>query len=109
EHLAAALNEIARQPAYRLKARHVREPALPGQSVSDLTLEEACLDPGLAVSVGGRVRFREQVREVASQSYRLAENHLIADFLAFLRQQLADLRAGLRSEIAWREAQRPFR
>jgi len=109
EHLAAALNDIARQPAYRLRTARSREPAVPGQAVSALTLEEACADPGLAVAVGGRVRFREHVREVAGLNYRLPENQLLADFLAFLRQQLADLRTGLTAEVAWREAQRPYR
>ncbi len=109
DQLSTALTEIARQPAYRLKTRRLREPALPGQAVTDLTLEEACFDPSMAVAVAGRVRFREQVREVAVLNYKLEENHLIADFLAFLGQQLFDLRAALRGEIAWREAQRPAR
>lgn len=109
ELLGAALNDIARQPAYRLRAARSREPAVPGQSVTDLTLEEACIDPGLAVAVAGRVRFREQIREVTGLNYRLPENHLLADFLAFVHQQLGDLRTGLRSEMAWREAQRPYR
>jgi hypothetical protein len=109
DQLAAALGEIARQPAYRLKTRRVREPALPGQAVSDLTLEEACLDPALAVSIGGRIHFREQIREIATLNFKLDENHLIADFLAFLRQQLGDLRTALAAEISWREAQRPAR
>lgn len=106
DQLAAALSEIARQPAYRLKTRRVREPAMHGQAVSDLTLEEACLDPGLAVMIGDRVHFREQVREFAWQNFRLPENHTIADFLAFLRQQLGDLRTALEGEMSWREAQR---
>jgi hypothetical protein len=109
EHLAAALNDIARQPAYRLRTARSREPAVPGQAVSELTLEEACADPGLAVAVAGRVRFREQIREVAGLTYRLPENQLLADFLAFLRQQLGDLRTGLRAEAAWRAAQRSYR
>lgn len=109
DQLAAALGEIARQPAYRLRTVRVREPALPGQAIGSLTLDEALVDPSLVGRRGGRVIFREQVREKASPHFALAENQLLADFLAFLRQQLGDLRSSLRSEVAWREAQRAVR
>ena len=67
DQLATALHEIAAQPAYRLKTRRVREPALAEQGVGDLTLEEACLDPTLAVRYRGGIAFREQVREERSE------------------------------------------
>src|SRR5262249_35490316 len=65
--MAAWIRASARRLAYRLKSRRVREPALAELAVSDVTLEETCLDPTLAVPLaGGRVHFREHVREVAS-------------------------------------------
>jgi hypothetical protein len=109
DQVALALREIARQPAYRLKTHRVREPALADQAVSDLTLEEACLDPGVAWRRGEHVYFREKVREVASSHFDLPEHRLIAGFLHFLGLQAVDLRARLRREVELREERRPFR
>jgi hypothetical protein len=108
-HLATALREIARQPAYRLKARRVREPALSEQSVSVLTLEEACVDPTLALAHRQRVYFREHVREVAAPSYNLPENRTISGFLNFLARELHGLRFRLQREVALRVERRSYR
>jgi len=107
--LAAALRDIARQPAYRLKARRVREPALAGQAVSDLTLEEACVDPTLAVAHRRGVAFREQVREVASPHFNLAEHRTLAGFIDFVGRQLGDLGGRLHREVKLREERRAYR
>ncbi len=110
DQMAASLRDIARRPAYRLKSRRVREPALAELAVSDVTLEETCLDPTLAVPLlGGGVHFREHVREVASPSYDLPENRLIAGFLHFLALQVRDLRRRMEHEIGMREARREYR
>src|SRR5215471_19996309 len=107
---ACSLRAIARRPAYRLKSRRVREPALAELAVSDVTLEETCLDPTLAVPLqGGRVHFREHVREVASPSYDLPENRTIAGFLHFLSLQVRDLRRRMEHEIGMREERRQYR
>jgi hypothetical protein len=108
DHMAVALREIATQPAYRLRTRRVREPAIAVQGVSDLTLEEACLDPTLAVYDRGRIAFREHVREVAAPHFNLTENRVLSGFLNFLDLQLADLRQRLLSEIEVREERRAF-
>jgi hypothetical protein len=108
-HLAIALREIARQPAYRLKARRVREPALSEQSVSVLTLEEACVDPTLALAHRQRVYFREHVREVAAPSYNLPENRTISGFLNFLARELRGLRGRLQREVNLRVERRSYR
>lgn len=102
DQLATALREIASQPAYRLRTTRVREPAIAEQGVSDLTLEEACLDPTVAVRHRGRIAFREQVREVAAPHYNLPENRILSGFLHFLDAQLADLTGRLHVEIALR-------
>ena len=110
DQMAAALRAVARRPAYRLKSRRVREPALAELAVSELTLEETCLDPTLAVPLeGGRVHFREHVREVASPSYDLPENRTISGFLQFLSLQVRDLRRRMEHEIGMREARRQYR
>src|SRR5262249_23555318 len=110
DQMAGSLRAIARRPAYRLKSRRVREPALAELAVSDVTLEETCLDPTLAVPLeGGGVHFREHVREVASPSYDLPENRMIAGFLHFLSQQVHDLRRRMEHEIAMREERREYR
>src|SRR5437667_1136313 len=109
DQMASSLREIAHQPAYRLKTRRVREPALAGQSVSDLTLEETCLDPTIAVPTRTGVQFREQIREVAAPHFDLAENRLIAGFLHFLTQQLSELRTRLRRAIELRLDRRAYR
>ncbi len=106
DQLAGAFHEIASQPAYRLKARRVREPAIADQGVSDLTLEEACLDPTVAVRHRGRIAFREQVREVAVPHFNLPENRVLSGFLRFLDAQLADLSDRLRVDIDQRLARR---
>lgn len=108
DQMAVALREIATQPAYRLRTRRVREPAIAVQGVSDLTLEEACLDPTLAVRFRGGVAFREHVREVAAPHFNLTENRILSGFVKFLDLQLADLEVRLRSEIAIREERRAF-
>jgi len=108
DQMSLALREIAAQPAYRLKTLRVREPAIAVQGVSDLTLEEACLDPTLAVRHRGGIAFREHVREVAVPHFNLTENRVLSGFLTFLLLQLADLEARLRGEIADREERRPF-
>lgn len=109
DQLSMALREIASQPAYRLRARRVREPAIAEQGVSDLTLEEACFDPTLAVRHRGRIAFREQIREVAVPHFNLPENRIISGFLTFLDGQLADLTDRLHTDIAVREARRTER
>ncbi len=108
DQMGVALREIATQPAYRLKTRRVREPAIAVQGVSDLTLEEACLDPTLAVRHRGGIAFREHVREVAAPHFNLTENRILSGFLAFLHLQLADLELRLLSEIEVREERKTF-
>jgi hypothetical protein len=107
--MAEALNQVARQPAFRLKTTRVREPVRAAQAVSELTLEEACTDPNLLVRRGRGLYFREQVREVVSASYDLPEHHLLAGFLHFLGLQIGDLRRRVLQEIRLREERRPFR
>jgi hypothetical protein len=109
DHMGQALRDIARQPACRLKTTRVREPALAQQSVSDLTLEEACLDATVAVRHRGAVLFRERVREVARSHFDLPEHRLIAAFLGFLAVETADLRGRLRGEVELREERRAYR
>jgi hypothetical protein len=109
DQLATALREIASQPAYRLRATRVREPAIADQGVTDLTLEEACLDPTVAVYHRGRLAFREQVREVATPHYNLPENRVLSGFLHFLDAQLADLANRLHSDVALREGRKAER
>jgi Domain of unknown function (DUF2357)/PD-(D/E)XK nuclease superfamily len=106
DHLSTALREIASQPAYRLRTRRVREPALAELGVNDLTLEEACLDPSVVIRHGSRIAFREQVREVADAHYNLPENRVLSGFLNFLGIQIGDLTARLRTEIAIRQERR---
>ena len=109
DQIGVALHEIASQPAYRLKTRRVREPAIAELGVSDLTLEEACLDPTLAVRHRSGVVFREHVRETADPHFNLAENRTLTGFLLFLGVQLADLEARIRREIALRQERRAHR
>jgi hypothetical protein len=109
DQIDASLRAIARRPAYRLKTRRVREPALAEQSVSDLTVEETCVDPTLAVATGTAIRFREHVREVASPSFDLAENRLISGFLHFLALQIGDLKTRMRHEVQLREERHSYR
>jgi hypothetical protein len=109
DQMAVALREIAHQPAYRLKARRLREPALADQAVSDLTLEEACVDPTLLIALGGKIGFREHVRETAAPSFNLPENRLLSGFLTFLRLQINDLRGRLQEEVDLREERRAYR
>jgi len=106
DQMTVALREIATQPAYRLRTRRVREPAIIVQGVSDLTLEEACFDPSLAIRYRGGIAFREHVREVADPHFNLAENRILSGFLRFLELQLGDLEERLRSEIDLREKRR---
>jgi hypothetical protein len=109
EQLTVALRAIAHSPAYRLKSRKVREPALAMQSVSDLTLEEACIDPSIVFRTGGSIRFREHVREWASPSFDLPENRVISGFLGFVSLQLADLRMRMEREIEMHLERRSYR
>ncbi|MFL5338680.1 MAG: DUF2357 domain-containing protein [Gemmataceae bacterium] len=109
EQLTAAVRDIARRPALRLRGRLVREPVLAEQSVGELTLQEACVDPTLAVRVGRGVRFRELIREAASPHFDLFENRVLTGFLGFLRIQIADLRVRILREIHVRERNRAYR
>ncbi len=108
DQMSVALREIATQPAYRLKTRRVREPAIVEQSVGDLTLEEACLDPTLAVRTRSGVAFREHVREAAAPHFNLTENRILSGFLNFLLLQLSDLESRLLSEIELREERKEY-
>lgn len=108
DQMSVSLREIATQPAYRLKTRRVREPAIAEQGVGDLTLEEACLDPTLAVRTRGSIAFREHVREAAAPHFNLAENRILSGFLTFLQLQLSDLETRLLAEIALREERKEF-
>lgn len=103
DQLSTALREIAAQPAYRLRTRRVREPAIAVQGVSDLTLEEACFDPSLIIRHPDGLMFREHVREIAVPHFNLAENRILSGFIDFLLRQLTDLEQRLLSEIAERE------
>ena len=110
DQLKYSLRAISRRPAYRLKTYRVREPVLADQSVSDLTLEETCLDPTLANPLpNGRIHFREHVHERASPNYDLPENRMIAGFLQFLEQQIQDLHNRMVREIQVREGRREYR
>jgi hypothetical protein len=109
EQMGAALKEIAAQPAYRLRTRRVREPAIAEQGVSDLTLEEACLDPSLVIRHGVGILFREHVREEATPHFNLTENRILSGFLTFLGLQLSDLESRLNAEITMREERRLYR
>src|SRR5204862_6465345 len=100
---------IAHQPASRLRTWRIREPLLLGQSVSDLSLEEACRDPTLLARRRGGVCFREQVRETAAASFDVPENRLLSAFLQFLAEQLADLRGRVQREIDLRSERRAYR
>ncbi len=73
DQMTAAIRDISRRPALRLRGRLVREPALADQSIGELTLQEACVDPTLAVRVGRGVRFRELIREAAAPHFDLVE------------------------------------
>jgi hypothetical protein len=109
DRLGAALRGIAHQPAYRLKSTRVREPALAEQSVSDLTLEETCVDPTLAVAYRGGIRFREHVREVASPHFDLPEHRVLGGFATFLAAQVNGLRDRARRELDLRLERRAYR
>jgi hypothetical protein len=109
DRLGASLRAIAHQPAYRLKASRVREPALAEQSVSDLTLEETCVDPTLAVADRGGIRFREHVREVASPHYDLPEHRVLGGFASFLGAQVSGLRGRVERELDLRLERRAYR
>lgn len=109
ERMTAALREIARRPALRLRARLVREPALAGASVNEMTLQEVCHDPTLAARVGRSVAFREQIREDAVHHFDLLENRILTGFLLFLRSQIADLRVRALRDLHRRRANRVWR
>ena len=87
----------------------MREPALADQSVGELTLQEACVDPTLAVRIGRGVRFRELIREAAAPHFDLFENRVLTGFLGFLRLQINDLRVRIVREIHSREQNRAYR
>jgi hypothetical protein len=108
DQISTSLREIATQPAYRLKTRRVREPAIAEQGVGDLTLEEACLDPTLAVRTRGGIAFREHVREAAAPHFNLTENRILSGFLNFLQTQLSDLESRLICEIELREERKEY-
>ena len=63
------LPRVARNPASRLRSRVSREVAVPGQSVSEATIEAARFDPDLLGRRGGGVAFREQLRETARPDF----------------------------------------
>jgi hypothetical protein len=109
DRMTAALRDIARRPALRLRGLAIREPALSGQSVNELTLEEACVDPTLATRVGHAIVFREQIREDAIRHFDLPEHRVLTGFLRFLRLQIADLRARAVREREQRRANRVYR
>lgn len=110
DQIASSLRAIARRPAYRLKAQRVREPALADLAVNDLTLEEVCEDPSLAVPLEeDRLLFRERVHEQASPSFDLPENRIISGFLHFLALQVRDLRRRMEHEVGMREERRDYR
>ncbi len=107
--LNALLHQIVRNPASRLRAQTSREQALVGQAISDLTLAEACRDPGMLGQRGGTLVFREHLREHSRRDYRLPEHQVIADFREYLKVQFADLRHRIDVEIADREARKRWR
>jgi hypothetical protein len=110
EQMATSLRAVARRPAYRLKTRRVREPALAQLAVNDRTLDEFCLDPTLGVPLdNGGVHFLEHVREVASPSFDMPENRVLSGFLHFLALQVRDLRRRMEQEVAVREDRREYR
>lgn len=110
DQMASSLRAIARRPAYRLKSLRVREPALADLAVNDLTLDEVCIDPSLAVPLeDGSVHFLEHVREVSTPSYDLPENRIISGFLHFLALQVRDLRHRMEHEVQVREERRDYR
>jgi len=109
DRLAQLLREIAHRPASRLRPSRVREPALAGQSVTDLTLDEVCVDPSLLTRVAGKGTFCEQVRESSVPNFDLAENRLLSGFLQFLLHQLRDLDLRLQRERRLRQERKPFR
>ena len=110
DQIAASLRGIARRPAYRLKTQRVREPALAELAVNDLTLDEMCADPSLAVPLDeGGLHFREHVREVASPSFDLPENRIISGFLHFLNLQVRDIRRRMVHEVRVREERKEYR
>src|SRR6185503_12624046 len=84
------------------------EPAIAEQGVGDLTLEEACLDPTLAVRTRGGIAFREHVREAAAPHFNLTENRILSGFLNFLQTQLSDLESRLICEIELREERKEY-
>ena len=109
DQMTAAIRDIARRPALRLRARLVREPAIAEQSINEMTLQEVCVDPTLAVRVGRGVRFREQIREAAAPHFDIMENRVLTGFLGFLRLQITDLKGRALREMRSREANRRYR
>lgn len=107
--LSALLHKIARQPASRLRVQLSREQALVGQSITDATLAEACLDPSMLGRRAGRIVFREHFREHSRPDYRMVEHQVIADFSEYLKDQLADLRQRIDIEIGDREERKRWR
>jgi hypothetical protein len=107
--LSTALRDVARRPASRLRPVQIREPALLGQSINELTLHEVCTDPTLAVRARRGVRFREQLREAAATHFDLPENRALTSFIRFLRVQIADLRLRTERERQRRLESRAFR
>jgi hypothetical protein len=103
------LHRMARNPASRLRTTLSREQAFAGQAVSDATLAEACRDPGILAKSGGRLVFREHVRERSHADYRLGEHQLIADFIEYLEGQLADLRERIDAEVIERQERKSWR
>jgi hypothetical protein len=55
------------------------------------------------------VAFREHVQDRSSVDYRLGEHQIIADFIALLRMQLADLRERIVAEIDERRERKRWR
>ena len=104
-----ALRDIGRRPACRLKTIRSRQLSLPEESISELTLEEACTDPTLAVRGRTGIRFREQIQENATQDFDLPENRMLTAFLVFMKRQMADLRYRMHREIELRKSRRQYR
>src|SRR5262249_9071733 len=109
DQMTAAIRDISRRPALRLRSRLVREEALAEQSINEMTLQEVCVDPTLAVRVGRGVRFREQIREAAAPHFDILENRVLTGFLGFLRLQITDLKGRALREMRIREANRRYR
>lgn len=107
--MGEVLQQMARQPASRLRSQTTREQALQGQAISETTLAELCLDPNMLAHGRSGLQVREHLREHSRPDYRLPEHRTIADFAAYLVAQLADLRQRIDAEITSRESRKGWR